>query len=68
MSPINIPIKPPPRVNTANGVNGGGGKRRSSRCSRNCGGEKRAEGEMGDEKKEREREKETETERERDAV
>lgn len=25
MSPINIPIKPPPRVNTANGVNRGGG-------------------------------------------
>lgn len=25
MSPINIPIKPPPRVNTANGVNGNGG-------------------------------------------
>lgn len=24
MSPINIPIKPPPRVNTANSVNGGG--------------------------------------------
>lgn len=24
MSPINIPIKPPPRVNTANGVNGSG--------------------------------------------
>lgn len=24
MSPINIPIKPPPRVNIANGVNGGG--------------------------------------------
>lgn len=26
MSPINIPIKPPPRVNTANGVNRGGGR------------------------------------------
>lgn len=27
MSPINIPIKPPPRVNTANDVNDGGGKK-----------------------------------------
>lgn len=39
MSPINIPIKPPPRVNTANGVNGGGDD--------DSGGEREKEGFSG---------------------
>lgn len=36
MSSINIPIKPPPRVNTADSVNGGGERRSTvaGRCRR----------------------------------
>lgn len=40
MSPINIPIKPPPRVNTANSVNGGGDD--DDGTEREKGGEKEA--------------------------
>jgi len=32
MSPINIPIKPPPRVNTADGINGSSGRRETERA------------------------------------
>lgn len=67
MSPINIPIKPPPRVNTANGVNRGGG----SDCDRE---RKREEGEekSGCCRRKREyygeKEREKEMTRERDRV
>jgi len=31
MSPINIPIKPPPRVNTADGINSSSGEKERER-------------------------------------
>jgi len=43
--PFNIPIKPPPRVNTANGVNGGsdddGGRERERERERERGASRR---------------------------